>query len=66
MTRDELQQRIRQLMGMTPFVLVMDTTPLQEDVTESSLDMICDAHSSTFTIIGLLECELSHLKGETR
>ncbi len=29
MNRDELQRRIRQLMGMTPFVLVMDTTPLQ-------------------------------------
>lgn len=66
MNHGELQRRIRALMGMTPFVLVMDTTPLQEDPTESSLDTICDTHSSTFTIIGLLECALNHLKGETR
>lgn len=62
---DRLRDRIRELMGVRSFILVMDDTPLDMvGSDEGSLEMISDGHSSVFTHIGMLECGLAALEGE--
>lgn len=55
---EEQKQQIRDIMGVTPFILIYDTTELGDEKEGSSLDYITQEHASTFTIIGLMKCAL--------
>lgn len=54
-----LRKAIGDIIGdYTPWVLIMETTPLGETDTAYS-ESVTDPHSSAFTIIGLLDNELT-------
>ena len=54
-----LRKAIGDIIGdYTPWVLVMETTPLGE-TDRSYSESVTDTHSSAFTIIGLLDNELA-------
>lgn len=58
-----LRKAIGDIIGdYTPWVLVMETTPLGETDTAYS-ESVTDTHSSAFTIIGLLDSELAQRLG---
>lgn len=53
-----LRKAIGDIIGdYTPWVLIVETTPLGETATAYS-ESVTDTHSSEFTIIGLLDNEL--------
>ena len=54
-----LRKAIGDIIGdYTPWVLIVETTPLGETATAYS-ESVTDTHSSAFTIIGLLDNELT-------
>lgn len=54
-----LRKAIDDIIGdYTPWVLIVETTPLGETATAYS-ESVTDTHSSAFTIIGLLDNELT-------
>lgn len=56
--REQVRRLIEDQVGITsPFILIYDTSGLDETTTGGAhLDYLTDAHSSTFTIIGMLSC----------
>ncbi|MDU1287884.1 MAG: hypothetical protein E6965_01350 [Bifidobacterium bifidum] len=58
-----LRKAIGDIVGdYAPWVLIVDITPLGETNMACS-QSVTDTHSSAFTIIGLLDCELTERLG---